>query len=270
VVLYELISGVQPFTGRNYNALIRNISQHAPTPLTEHGLADAQLWMIISRCLNKKPSERWGSLWELGEALALWLFEQGVQVDAASRSLKDGWLSGSVSGVKTLVGGSGPPTEAALSRPPSSSPPPPPRDRGRSAGFVSTIRRPPGDRAFWRQPWAWLALLVFAAVVGALLGIRELAQDEGSASQVQADAVVHSAPASVSAPAAAAPAPEPQAAPPVEEAATSTASKGPPRPSTGTSTKKAGSKAPAPPSRAASPEPSRPKTRSGVDTEFGF
>jgi serine/threonine-protein kinase len=272
VVLYELISGFQPFNGRNYNALIRSISQDAPKPLTELGVADAQLWMIISRCLNKKPRERWGSLWELGEALALWLFEQGVQVDAASRSLKDGWLSGSASGVKTLVGGSGPPTEAALLRPISSRPPPP-RDRGRSAGFVSTIRRPPGDRAFWKQPWAWLALLVFAAVVGALLGIRELAHDEGSASQAQADAVIHKAPASTSAPVAAVPAPETPASPPVDEAATSTATRSPPRGTTGTSTKKAGGKAPAPPARdtaAASPEPSPQKTRSGVDTEFGF
>ena len=53
---------------------------------------NAQFWTIIERCLKKNPSERWASMWELGEALALWLFERGVRVDAASRSLKHDWL----------------------------------------------------------------------------------------------------------------------------------------------------------------------------------
>jgi hypothetical protein len=37
-------------------------------------------------------TKRWGSMWELGRALAGWLYEQGVTADVTSRSIKDGWL----------------------------------------------------------------------------------------------------------------------------------------------------------------------------------
>jgi len=42
-------------------------------------------------------------MWELGESLALWLFEQGVDVDACSRSLREGWLERGLSGVRMLA-----------------------------------------------------------------------------------------------------------------------------------------------------------------------
>jgi serine/threonine-protein kinase len=276
VVLYELLTGAQPFNGRNYNALIRSISQDDPQPITELGVPDNHLWMIISRCLSKAPADRWKSLWELGEALASWLFEKGVLVDAASRSLKDDWLSGSVTRVKTLAGGSGPLRDAATAQaeelelpdeiePPQEIAAPASRERGRSAGFVSTIRRPPGERAFWKQPWAWLALLAFA-VVGVLVGIREFSDDDRSATQGQAKAVA-SAPPSAAVAVVAAPPPTP----PLEETTASETQKVAPPPSARASTKKAGSKAPvAPAVREPAPRPADPKTRSGVDTEFGF
>jgi serine/threonine protein kinase len=102
VVLYELISGQQPFAGKNYNALIRAITQDAPQPSTELHAGNEQLWRVIERCLQKESENRWGSMWELGEALALWLFEQGVEVDASSRSLRDGWLERGLSGLRML------------------------------------------------------------------------------------------------------------------------------------------------------------------------
>lgn len=103
VLLYELITGTPPFQGANYNALLRSILKDAPTPTMELAAGDAPLWVIIARCLNKSPAERWNSMWELGEALALWLFERGVRVDAASRSLRDGWLESGVTGLRMLV-----------------------------------------------------------------------------------------------------------------------------------------------------------------------
>jgi len=103
IVLYELTTGAPPFEANNYNALIRKILRDAPKPTTEHAAGDAQFWTIIERCLKKDPAERWASMWELGEALALWLFERGVRVDAASRSLKHDWLESGVTGLQILV-----------------------------------------------------------------------------------------------------------------------------------------------------------------------
>jgi eukaryotic-like serine/threonine-protein kinase len=71
VVLYEALTGVAPFAANNYNALMRSILRDQPTPITELAAGDAQLWMIIERCLKKDREQRWGSMWELGEALAL-------------------------------------------------------------------------------------------------------------------------------------------------------------------------------------------------------
>ena len=115
VVLYELTTGAPPFEANNYNALIRKILRDAPKPTTEHAAGDAQFWTIIERCLKKDPAERWASMWELGEALALWLFERGVRVDAASRSLKHDWLESGVTGLQILVTSEAP---DAQSRPP--------------------------------------------------------------------------------------------------------------------------------------------------------
>jgi eukaryotic-like serine/threonine-protein kinase len=103
VVLYEAITGVPPFMANNYNALMRSILRDEPKPTTEHGVGDEQLWMIVGRCLKKDREQRWGSIWELGEALALWLFERGVRVDAAGRSLRHAWLDGTITGVQILV-----------------------------------------------------------------------------------------------------------------------------------------------------------------------
>jgi len=103
VLLYELVTGAPPFEASNYNALIRKILRDAPRPTSELGAGDAQFWTIIERCLKKAPEQRWASMWELGESLALWLFERGVRVDAASRSLKHDWLESGVTGLQILV-----------------------------------------------------------------------------------------------------------------------------------------------------------------------
>lgn len=92
VVLYELVTGVQPFSGKNYNALIRSIIEDEPIPIAELGAGDEQLWRIVERCLRKEPKERWESMWAMGQELALWLVQQGVDSDASSRSLRDAWL----------------------------------------------------------------------------------------------------------------------------------------------------------------------------------
>jgi len=103
VVLYELITGVPPFTGGNYNALLRSIVEDNPTPTVEHRAGDAELWGILERGLRKDAQERWPSMQEYGRALAHWAFSQGVDEDICGTGLEAKWLTGKTSGRASLV-----------------------------------------------------------------------------------------------------------------------------------------------------------------------
>jgi len=103
VVLYNLLTGAVPFPIANYNALMQAILHQKPTPITEHGAGDRDLWQIIAKGLEKSKSKRWANMGELGEAIALWLFDHGVTEDIVGNSLKTMWLSGSRPTVGSLV-----------------------------------------------------------------------------------------------------------------------------------------------------------------------
>jgi hypothetical protein len=92
VVLYELITGELPFNGANYNALLMSILKDTPKSFMDHGRGDTELWRIVQRGLMRDRNKRWDSMWELGRALAGWLYEQGVTADVTSRSIKEVWL----------------------------------------------------------------------------------------------------------------------------------------------------------------------------------
>ena len=68
VVLYELLGGRRPFTGRSYSSLCVQVSVQPVPPLQTplpSGLA-----AIVTRCLAKNPDERFESVAELATALA--------------------------------------------------------------------------------------------------------------------------------------------------------------------------------------------------------
>jgi serine/threonine-protein kinase len=92
VVLYELITGELPFSGPNYNALLMSILKDNPKPITSYGYGDEELWRILQRGLHRDRERRWPSMWELGRALAKWLFDKGARADVTSRSLEEVWL----------------------------------------------------------------------------------------------------------------------------------------------------------------------------------
>jgi eukaryotic-like serine/threonine-protein kinase len=92
VVLYELVTGELPFSGPNYNALLMAILKETPRPITEDDCGDAELWAIIERGLQRDKDQRWSSMWELGRALAAWLYQRGVLADVTSRSIREVWL----------------------------------------------------------------------------------------------------------------------------------------------------------------------------------
>ncbi len=93
VVLYEAITGVRPFSGSNYNALLWTICQENPQPLSDHQAGDEPLWEILRRGLEKERDARWGSMRQLGVALARWLLASGVREDVSGFSLRRTWLA---------------------------------------------------------------------------------------------------------------------------------------------------------------------------------
>ncbi|HEY0872820.1 MAG TPA: protein kinase [Vicinamibacterales bacterium] len=72
VVLYELIAGTRPFTGKTPANLVASILKEEPRPLTEwqpgipRGLAE-----VIRTCLEKDPEKRWQSARDVKQALKL-------------------------------------------------------------------------------------------------------------------------------------------------------------------------------------------------------
>jgi serine/threonine protein kinase/tetratricopeptide (TPR) repeat protein len=70
VLLYEMVTGVRPFTGPSPAELASSILRDAPKPV--HALrptAPADLSRVIARCLDKTPSGRFASMTALRQAL---------------------------------------------------------------------------------------------------------------------------------------------------------------------------------------------------------
>ncbi|HEY3666500.1 MAG TPA: serine/threonine-protein kinase [Polyangiaceae bacterium] len=111
VVLYEAITKNRPFEGDNYNALLRAIIEDAPKPLTAFGIDQPELWQILTRGLAKAAGDRFASIRELGEALALWLLDRGIQEDSVGTSLRRAWLKEASTGA-SLPSGEFAPVEA--------------------------------------------------------------------------------------------------------------------------------------------------------------
>lgn len=89
VALYELLTGEMPFKGPNYNALMQAIINDAPVPPRS---GDNELWKVLARGLAKNPDDRFASMSELGEAMALWLYQHGVKEDLSGNSIRAIWL----------------------------------------------------------------------------------------------------------------------------------------------------------------------------------
>jgi eukaryotic-like serine/threonine-protein kinase len=93
VVLYETLTGTQPFVGKNDNAILYAILAHEPAPITSLAAGDEELATILEKGFAKNPDKRWQSMHEIGSALATWLLTQGVNEDIAGTSLEATWLS---------------------------------------------------------------------------------------------------------------------------------------------------------------------------------
>ncbi|HET9933052.1 MAG TPA: serine/threonine-protein kinase [Polyangiaceae bacterium] len=222
IVLYEMVTGTIPFRKPNYNALMQSIINDTPRPASEYGTADASLWLVIERGLAKSPADRWANMTELGEALALWLYEHGIKEDLSGNSIRAVWLDGLLSGVRVDVAGSVPPIPEGAA---------PLRERGTAAARAN-VTTPLEIPAKKRRP-SRLALGVAAgALAGALataLVLRSFGQTEPRPAP-SAEARNRAAVALATAVAQPAPSPAPARAQPVEEPRASASASTKPRP----------------------------------------
>ncbi|HEY6077370.1 MAG TPA: serine/threonine-protein kinase [Polyangiaceae bacterium] len=111
VVLYEVITGVVPFQKPNYNALMHAIINEDPVSSVDCGAGDKALWQIIQRGLRKERGERFPNITELGEALALWLYEHGIKEDLSGNSIRAVWLDAALSSPARELSGRPPSNE---------------------------------------------------------------------------------------------------------------------------------------------------------------
>jgi serine/threonine-protein kinase len=93
VVLYEAVTGHTPFTGDNYNALMRAIVETEPAPLVLDQNLDQGLVELILWGLAKDRDARPGSMQELGRELARWLLDRGVKEDVCGNPLGPRWIT---------------------------------------------------------------------------------------------------------------------------------------------------------------------------------
>jgi serine/threonine protein kinase len=93
IVLYEMLSGSVPFSGGSCPEILRAILDRQLIPLTKEIGVDPALWSIVERGLRKDPSQRYGSMYELGAQLAAWLSTQGVDEDITGASLRTQWVA---------------------------------------------------------------------------------------------------------------------------------------------------------------------------------
>jgi serine/threonine-protein kinase len=234
VVLYEVVTGKVPFQKPNYNALMHAIINEDPLPTMEAGAGDKALWQIIERGLKKQREDRHQSVTELGEALALWLYEHGIKEDLSGNSIRAVWLDAAMTGnTSAHVRSARPPTDGSGAGRGTASKSP--TMRAPDATQAETVQTVAPRAALQRKRWSSLALPALALLLGAGGAWLWLAGQKPVPAQVVAPATqtVTLPPQPVQA----APTPPPIEAKPVEAAPAAPASAAKPASSLGTKAK---------------------------------
>ncbi|MBL4844992.1 MAG: SEL1-like repeat protein [Planctomycetes bacterium] len=102
-ILYAALCGRPPIVGESLIAIMAATVSERPAPLRSlRPEVPAALEAVVMRCLEKDPGARWGSVSELGRALAVCL--EGAEGPARSAWVV-GLASAGIVGVVTLLGG---------------------------------------------------------------------------------------------------------------------------------------------------------------------
>src|SRR4029450_1641433 len=92
-VLYEMVSGHQPFAGETPREVMTSILEKEPPPLTSYNKqTPAELQQIISKTLRKDREERYHSARELLEALKDLRHKLEVEAELARATAAASWL----------------------------------------------------------------------------------------------------------------------------------------------------------------------------------
>ena len=83
-VLYEMLTGVRAFQGKNKTSLIGAIVSGEPRPVSSlQPLTPPALEHVIRKCLAKEPDDRWQSAHDIAEEIR-WISESGSQAGVAT------------------------------------------------------------------------------------------------------------------------------------------------------------------------------------------
>jgi serine/threonine protein kinase len=168
VVLYEAITGITPFQGVNYNALMRAIIDEPPLAIPADITVEPRLQEILIRGLYKNRDLRPRSMQALGRELADFLISQDVHEDVAGAALDLKWTGRAPQRSVPVIGNSQPPLQ------PETLPPPrlPQDETLVSASYPPEHDRPSDVSLTTTQSpqWPWIAAgAVVALGVGWLL-----------------------------------------------------------------------------------------------------
>lgn len=171
-VAYELMAGLPPFDGDNYNAVLTSILTHRFEPLNRVATdVDPELAAIVARGLMPRRDDRWPDATAMLRAFEAWLLGQGVTSDITGHTVgrtdtpKPRRRKGSL--VPTLEGlpATQPPTARHTAQAPRVVMPPPEDPSPRSTlGAVETRTGPPPSNRL--RPWH--AIAAAAVALGAL------------------------------------------------------------------------------------------------------
>ncbi len=108
-VLYECVTGRPPFGEREPAPAIKAIIKEDVPPPSSLGVDDEGLEPILRRGLAREREQRLPDVRSLGQALARWLVDQGVNDDVSAQNVNSRWLGGHHEDAPASHGPSGPP-----------------------------------------------------------------------------------------------------------------------------------------------------------------
>jgi tetratricopeptide (TPR) repeat protein len=91
VIFYELVTGLLPFTGDSYTAVMRAIETKNPTLPSAINPSLHDVEAVIMKCLEKNPSKRYQSVIEMQKDLALYLritYTESLKISVTANDLR--------------------------------------------------------------------------------------------------------------------------------------------------------------------------------------